>query len=184
VIAVVVCVYCVHFVQLKVAQLPSLLLLDMAPSVLPLETIAPSAEDRAVVLKSSQILLSCLNSEDSHYRIEVVSGETAGQTVTIPASALRLLADVLTQMASGHAVKIVPIKQELSTSEAADLLNVSRSYFVGLLESGKIPFCTVGTRRRVLYEDVIAYKSQIDAQREKTLAELAAQAQELKMGYE
>jgi virulence-associated protein VagC len=101
----------------------------MTSSVLPLETIAPSAEDRAVALKSSQILSSCLTSEDAHYRLEIVSGETASQAVTIPASALRLLADILTQMASGHVVKIVPIKQELSTSEAADLLNVSRPYF-------------------------------------------------------
>lgn len=156
----------------------------MTPPVLPLETIAPSAEDRAVALKSSQILSSCLTSEDAHYRLEIVSGKTASQAVTIPASALRLLADILTQMASGHAVKIVPIKRELSTSEAADLLNVSRSYFVELLDLGKIPFQQVGTCRRVLYEDVIAYKNKIDAQREKTLAELTAQAQELKLGYE
>lgn len=81
-------------------------------------------------------------------------------------------------------IKIVPIKQELSTSEAADLINVSCRYFVELLELGKIPFQQVGTCRIVLYEDVIAYKNQIDAQREKTLAELTAQAQELKLGYE
>jgi hypothetical protein len=55
---------------------------------------------------------------------------------------------------------------------------------VGLLESGQIPFRKVGTRRRILFEDVMTYKQNIDIQREQTLAELAAQAQELKMGYE
>ena len=132
----------------------------------------------------SQILSSCLALEKSHYQIEVVSQGTVAQSITIPASALHLLAEALTQIASGNAVAIVPIKRELSTSEVAELLNVSRPYLVELLESRKIPFRKVGTRRRVLYEDVMAYKRHIDAQRERTLAELAAQAQELNFGYE
>ncbi len=87
-------------------------------------------------------------------------------------------------MSQGKAVKILSIKQELTTSEAADLLNVSRAYFVGLLDSGQIPYRKVGARRRVLLEDIIAYKNSIDSGREQTLAELANQAQELRMGYE
>ena len=75
-------------------------------------------------------------------------------------------------------------KKELSTQEAADILNVSRPYLVNLLESGKIPFRKVGLRRRILAADVMTYKKHIDQERYQTLAELAAQAQELKMGYE
>ena len=67
--------------------------------------------------------------------------------------------------------------------EAADILQVSRPYFVELLESGEIPYRKVGTRRRVLTQDVINYKNRIDAARMETLAELSAQAQELNMGY-
>jgi excisionase family DNA binding protein len=62
-------------------------------------------------------------------------------------------------------------------------LQVSRPYLVDLLESGKIPYRKVGIRRRVLLQDIIDYKNQIDAARMQTLAELSAQAQELNMGY-
>ncbi len=73
---------------------------------------------------------------------------------------------------------------KLTTQKAADLLNVSRPYLVGLLKSGKIPYHKVGTRRRVHAQDVLAYKTSIANQRLKTLETLSKQAQHLKMGYE
>ena len=103
--------------------------------------------------------------------------------VSIPTSALRLLLDVLTEIGQGNAVSIIPIHAELTTQEAADVLNVSRPFLVQLLEKGDIPFHKIGTHRRVRYQDVIAYKERIDAERRKALDELAAQAQELGMGY-
>ena len=148
------------------------------------DTIALTEKDAAIASVSSQILSSVLHSKESHYKILVMSDGDEGETVTLPAAALRLLVDALVQMGMGNSIRIVPIKKELSTSEAAEILNVSRPYLVNLLESGKIPFRKVGTRRRVQYQDVMAYKNQIDEARRQTLAELAAQAQELNMGYE
>jgi excisionase family DNA binding protein len=148
--------------------------------------IVPTEEEAMLARSSSQRLTTYLQnrSPQSTIRIMKDSGLGEEEAIAIPAAAFDLLIEVLTQMAEGNAVTIVPLHAELTTQEAADILNVSRPYFVELLETGKIPFRKVGTRRRVLCEDVLNYKKGIDSQRAKILEELAAQAQELNMGYD
>ena len=75
------------------------------------------------------------------------------------------------------------IGHTLTTHQAADMLNVSRPYFVKLLESGKIGFTKVGRHRQVRYQDLLAYINQVDEGSQKAINELTAQAQALKMGY-
>jgi len=91
---------------------------------------------------------------------------------------------MLSQMGQGNAVTLLPIHTELTTQEAANLLNVSRPHLVKLLETGKIPFHKVGNHRRVRFEDLMEYKESIDQQRMETLDKLTAQAQELNLGYD
>jgi excisionase family DNA binding protein len=105
------------------------------------------------------------------------------KTIELPAGAVKLLQAILEDMASGRAVTIVPQNAELTTQQAADFLNVSRPFLVGLLNQRKLPFRLVGTHRRVRFEDVIRFKEDIDTERRRVLDELAAEAQELKMGY-
>lgn len=105
------------------------------------------------------------------------------EKVQIPLLAARLVKDVLSQLARGNAVTVMPIHAELSTHQAADLLDVSRPYLIKLLDKGKIPHHKVGSHRRIRLADVLEYKREKTAKRLKALEELAAQAQELDMGY-
>ena len=143
----------------------------------------PSAEDIALARESGRALSAVLQTCSETQQIDFRDGKGAVRGVSIPTSALRLLLEVLTEIGRGNAVSIIPIHAELTTQEAADVLNVSRPFLVQLLEKGDIPFHKIGTHRRVCYQDVIAYKKRIDTERRKALDELAGQAQELGMGY-
>ena len=103
----------------------------------------------------------------------------AEPTLKISASVARLLVQILDGMSRGNAVKIVPVHAELTTQEAADLLNVSRPTLIQMLEEGKIPFRKVGTHRRVRMEKLMQYKRQLEADRRAALAELVAYDQEI-----
>jgi excisionase family DNA binding protein len=110
-------------------------------------------------------------------------GEGEAVSVTVPREAFDLFLEVLAQMANGNAVTIVPVHAELTTQQAADLLNVSRPFLVGLLEEKKIPFRLVGTHRRILVADLLAYKQKDAVQRKAVLDELTAEAEKHGLGY-
>ena len=143
------------------------------PAQLPTETEARLAG------VSSRLLATCIGHGDSA-RLRVIDGN---QEIEVPVSALKMLVGILAEMAQGNAVSIVPIHAELTTQEAADFLNVSRPFLIGLLEGGALPFRKVGTHRRVLFKDLMAYRAASQLDRKAALDELTKQAQELGMGY-
>jgi excisionase family DNA binding protein len=115
---------------------------------------------------------------DAPNEVEVLV-ESGGEALVLPRPALAMFAHILAQLAEGRGVSVVPSAAELTTQQAADLLNVSRPYLIDLLEQGRIPFRRVGRHRRVLFEDLLDYKRRDDAQRRATADELSALSQEL-----
>lgn len=83
-----------------------------------------------------------------------------------------MLLELVHALAQGKTVTLIPSDKELSTFEAAEILNVSRPYLIGLLERGAMPYRKVGTHRRIRFDDLSAYKRQQDAERERALDEL------------
>lgn len=139
----------------------------------------PSDEDRKVAAESSR-QLAALIGKGEEARLRVIDGD---EVITVPVSAMRMLVDILAHMAEGEAMALIPQDAELTTQQAADFLNVSRPFFVKMLEEGKLEFHKVGSHRRVYFRDLVAYKEQSMDERRKAVDELAKQAQELNMGY-
>jgi len=136
----------------------------------------PSNQESDLARASRQRLARYANPEQS-LTVQVTDAEQA-EPIELPAGAVDLLLDILEAMAAGRGVTLIPEDAELTTVEAADILNVSRPYLVGLLENGTIPFRKVGAHRRVRLEDVMAYKAQVDTERESILDKLTEDAQE------
>ncbi|AFZ34658.1 DNA binding domain protein, excisionase family [Stanieria cyanosphaera PCC 7437] len=103
---------------------------------------------------------------------------STGEEIVLPESVYNALYQVVEAMASGNSITISPLDQEMTTQEAADLLNVSRPYLIKLLEQGEIPHTKVGKHRRINCRDIFAYKQLRDRQRSKSLSEFTAFLQE------
>ena len=106
-------------------------------------------------------------------------GVATGEPVDIPTSAVRLLKEILDHMAHGNGVALTPLHAELTTRQAADLLQVSRTHLVQLLDEGRIPCRKVGAHRRVRARDILDYRRETESRRRKALDELAAVDQNL-----
>lgn len=110
--------------------------------------------------------------------------QEVGEFVAVPTKALDLLFYILNNMAEGKSISLVPSDSEITTQQAAGMLNVSRPHIVKLLEDGIIPHKKVGSHRRILLEHLIEYDRKQKEQREASLKLLAEQAQDLNLGYE
>ena len=155
----------------------------MSAALMHPDAFQPS-EAEVVLAQEASRALSRLAGHDRAVHVEAIEGgDGHKETFVLPAAAVRLLLDMLAQMAAGHAVTVVPIHAELTTQQAAEVLGVSRPFLVGLLEQGKLPFHKVGTHRRVRYGELLAYKRREHEARRQALDELARQGQKLGMGY-
>lgn len=143
------------------------------------DILMPSAQEAHLALETGRKLAARFQGGEN-IKVQLLNGsEHHPEIVQLPASAAQLLIDILDEMAQGNAVTLMPIHAELTTFQAANILSVSRPHLVKLLDQGKIPFHRVGTHRRILAEDVLAYKREKMENRRKVLDELAELDQEL-----
>lgn len=138
----------------------------------------PSEQDELVALREQ---LAVIAAQLQRPMAKLVSPE--GVEVELPASAFAALRAVVHDMAQGLTVTLIPHDKELTTKEAADILNVSRPFLVKVLDRGDIPYHRVGTHRRLNVEDVLAYRELRAARRREKLRELTELSQHVEGGY-
>jgi excisionase family DNA binding protein len=138
----------------------------------------PSDQDAVRARETSR----ALEQHDADHEVLRVQIAAAGHEVTtldLPPVVARLLVNILKETAAGHAVTLVPFEAEITTQQAAELLNVSRPYVVAMIDKGTLPARMVGNQRRLPLKDVLAYRADNRARRRQTLRDLAALDQEL-----
>lgn len=140
----------------------------------------PDAQAAELARESSAALARLLLDKPDQDRARV---QMDGLDIVLPRHAIELLRSILTEMAQGNAVSIMPMHAELTTQEAANILNVSRPHLIKLLENGRIEYMKVGTHRRIRLQDLMEYMHQRDEESRAAMQELVDQAQELDMGY-
>jgi excisionase family DNA binding protein len=138
------------------------------------QPITAREEDRPNLIKLENLLEHL---EPSTISSQLVS--TSGEAIDLPQPVLNLLRQMVHELLQGNSVTIVPIHKELTTQEAADILNVSRQYLVELLEAQDIPHTKVGTHRRIRFGDLMNYKNDRDAKRREGLSQMAKKSQKL-----
>jgi excisionase family DNA binding protein len=146
-------------------------------------TEKPTKDDQKMAKRS----LSLLDKVDrifirNHKSVEIDVRDGEVTHIKIPVAAFKFLKFILNNMAEGKAISLIPEETELSTQQAADMLNVSRPHLIKLLENGQIPFSKVGTHRRIKLDDLKEYDRRQKEKRKDALKKLAVDAQELDMG--
>ncbi len=145
------------------------------------DPLVPTETESLMAGEASRILAALTIRNE--VRIELKDDQNQSMAMILPSSIMRLIQHVLTEMARGNAVTVMPINAEMTTQEAAEFLNVSRPFVVKQMSSGILPYHKVGTHRRIRVQDLLAYKKNIDQNREQALADLTAEAQRLGLGY-
>lgn len=136
------------------------------------------ARDARRALRRINDFLSRTDPSDEDVTVHLETG-ARDEALVLPRPVAEMFATMLTALANGQGVQIMPVDAELTTQQAADMLNVSRPFLIGLLESGKIPFRLVGRHRRIRIADVHQFQREDDARRRDAADELMRLDQEL-----
>ena len=138
----------------------------------------PAQKEIEVALRGQRELATFLTTKLETQKISIHDANDEIHQIELPTSALKLLMNILGELAEGNAVQVVPLHAELTTQEAANILNVSRPHMVKLLEEGKLPHHKTGRHRRVLFADLMRYKAQRETDSNEAMQELVDLSQE------
>jgi excisionase family DNA binding protein len=146
--------------------------------------VPPLLNDREteMVRTAERMIMACLD----HSRaatITIESDDGSSPSVQVPPQVLRVLGQTLGLMARHQPIMLVPEKQELSTVEAANFLNVSRPFLIKEIEAGRLVHRMVGTHRRIRFSDLIDYANAMRLKQQEALDKKAANARELGLEY-
>lgn len=142
------------------------------------EAITPNPHETEIARESQNALATFnLQNEQDEIHVHLHTQDNQDAKFVLPRAAALLLLTGLQEMAKGNAVSVVPIQAELTTQQGADLLCVSRPYFIKLLDEGKIPYRKVGAYRRIRAQDVLAYIKEYQEAATQAMRELVAESQ-------
>jgi excisionase family DNA binding protein len=141
--------------------------------------LRPENIDAVLVERAARRMREYLAENPGDEPIDVVGEIGDDDALVVPREIAMMLAQVLSMLESGTVVQIMPHSAMLTTQQAADLLNVSRPYLIGLLEADKIPFTMVGTHRRIAFGDLLAYQNEDYQRRRAVVDELTRMAGDL-----
>jgi excisionase family DNA binding protein len=139
-----------------------------------------ATDEEAVIAREAAEKLAPVAQSGADVRLRV-NEKGADIVVPLPARAVKMIVEFLLAMAERKPFSFIPHTAELTTQQAADFLNVSRPYLVGLIDRGEIAHRMVGTHRRVRVSDLLAYKAKSDSARREAIAAMVAEAQKLKL---
>jgi excisionase family DNA binding protein len=140
-----------------------------------------ATEAEALIASEALAKLKPLAEAKTDIKLRVGEKGAADIVVPLPAIAVTAIVDFLMAMVERTPFSVIPHAAELTTQQAADFLNVSRPYLVGLLDKGEIPHRMVGNHRRVLMSDIVAFKKASDEKRKAAIAKMIAVSQKLEL---
>ena len=143
---------------------------------------ALSPEDQEMARVAQRCIMEALDhSRAAAIKLTTDSGEHP--TIELPPAALQVIGQLLGALSEGSAVTLMPAKQEFTTVEAANFLNVSRPFVIKEIDAGRLQHRMVGSHRRILFEDLLTYAQEMRKQQSQALERMADNARELGLDY-
>lgn len=144
-----------------------------------ISSIDPGEVNAEIAGRTARRIRDYLTNHPDEDPLEIHVEGDDNEVLVVPRAGAAMLAQVMSMLEMGQGVALVPSDAQLTTQQAADMLNVSRPYLIGLLESGRIEFTKVGRHRRIPFRALHEYKRRADQRSRAAADELSQLGQEL-----